>query len=84
MRETSRRILEAEAARFGVPLGRAKVLQRRARGGSPVHVMAAADELVRHMAATEADPFGGGSPLMVLARAGALALVNRAETAGTA
>jgi hypothetical protein len=49
-----------------------------------VHVMAAADELVRHMPATEADPLGEGSPLMVLARAGALALVNRVETAGTA
>ena len=46
--------------------------------------MAAADELVRHMAATEADPLGQGSPLMVLARAGALALVNRVETTGTA
>ena len=84
LRETARRILEAEAARFGVPLGRAEVLQRRARGGSPVHVMAAAGELVRHMAAAEADPLGEGSPLMVLARAGALALVNRVETAGAA
>jgi hypothetical protein len=46
--------------------------------------MAAADELVRHMAATGADPLGEGSPLMVLARAGALALVNRVETAGAA
>ena len=40
MRETARRILEAEAARLGVALGRAEVLQRRARGGPPVHVMA--------------------------------------------
>jgi hypothetical protein len=41
--------------------------------------MAAADELVRHLAATEADPLAEDSPLLVLARAGALALVNRVE-----
>jgi hypothetical protein len=41
--------------------------------------MAAGDELVRHLAATEADPLGEDSPLMILARAGALALVSRLE-----
>jgi hypothetical protein len=81
LRETARRILEAEAARFGVPLGRAEVLHRRAQGGSPMHVMAAADELVRHLGAAP-DPLGADSPLMILARAGALALVNRAELYG--
>jgi hypothetical protein len=45
LRDTARRILEAEAARFGVPLGRSQVLRRRARGGPAMHVMAAADEL---------------------------------------
>jgi hypothetical protein len=42
LRDTARRILEAEAARSGVPLGRAEVLRRRARGGPAVHVLAAA------------------------------------------
>jgi hypothetical protein len=83
LRETARRILQAEAARFGVSLEPADVLLRRARGGSQMHVMAAGYELVRHLAASEADPLGKDSPLMVLARAGALALVNRVENAGT-
>jgi hypothetical protein len=82
LRETARRILEAEAVRFGVPLGREEVLRHRARDGSAMHVMAAADELVRHLAA-EPDPLGEDSPLMVLARAGALALVSRVEAAGS-
>ena len=45
--------------------------------------MAAADELVRHLTATETDPLGEHSPLMVLARAGALALVSRVDAAGS-
>jgi hypothetical protein len=81
LRETARRILEAEAARFGVSLEPAEVPLRRGRGGSAMHVVAAGDELVRHLAATEPDPLAEDGPLMVLARAGALALVNRAEVA---
>ena len=80
LRDTARRILEAEAARFGVPLGRAAVLRCQAAGGPAVHVMAAAGELVRHLGAA-ADPLSPDRPLMVLARAGALALVNRVELA---
>jgi hypothetical protein len=53
-----------------VPLGRAEVRRRRARGGPAMHVLAAAD------------PLGRDSPLIVLARAGALALVNRVELDG--
>ena len=56
LRETARRILQAQAARFGVSLEPAEVLLRRGRGGSTMHVVAAGDELVRHLAATEADP----------------------------
>ena len=78
LRDTARRILEAEATRSGVPPGRTEVLRRRARGGPAMHVLAAADELVRHLGAA-ADPLGQDSPLIVLARAGALALVNRVE-----
>jgi hypothetical protein len=76
LRDTARRILEAEATRSGVPLGRTEVPRRRARGGPAMHVLAAADELVRHLGAA-ADPLGQDSPLIVLARAGALALMNR-------
>jgi hypothetical protein len=79
LRQTARRILEAEAARFGVPPG-----PGQSRGGSPVHVMAAGHALVRHLAATVADPLGEDSPLMVLARAGTLTLVSRVETVETA
>jgi len=82
LRQTARRILEADAARFGVSLEPAEVLLRRGRSGSTMHVMAAGHELVRHLAATEVDPLAEDSPLMVLARAGALALVNRVEVAG--
>jgi len=48
-----------------------------------MHVMAAADELVRHLAAAS-DAAGEDSPLVVLARAGALALMNRVELDGAA
>jgi hypothetical protein len=47
-----------------------------------VHVIAAGDELVRHLGAA-ADPLGADSPLLVLARVGALALVNRVELAAS-
>ena len=63
-----------------MPFGREEFLRRGTRGGSTMHVMAAADELVRHLAA-EADPLREHSSLMVLARAGALALVTRVELA---
>ncbi len=62
----------------------ADVLLRRARGGSEVHIMAAAYELVTHLAATEADAPSEDNPLMVLARAGALALMSRIELDGAA
>ena len=82
LREAARRILLAEAGKHGVRLGRSEVLRRRARGGPPMHVMAAADELVRHLSA-EADPLGEHSSLVVLARAGALALMNRIDLDGS-
>jgi hypothetical protein len=81
LRHTAQRILQAEAGKLGVPLGRCEVLRRRARGGSPRHIMAAADELVRHLGAGE-EPLGEHSSLMVLARAGALALMSRIELVG--
>jgi hypothetical protein len=50
-------------------------------GEPEVHVTAAADELVRHLAA-QPGALGGGSPLMALAQAGAPAMVTRAEMDG--
>ena len=47
-----------------------------------MHVMAAANELIRHLGA-EPDPLGEHSSLMVLARAGTLALMNRIELNGS-
>jgi hypothetical protein len=47
-----------------------------------VHITAAAGELVKHLAA-EPDALTGESPLPVLARAGAQALVSRIELDGT-
>jgi hypothetical protein len=83
LREAARRILEAEAARFGVSLEIADVPRRRDRGDSPIHVMAAANELVRFLSAV-AYPLGENSPLMVLARARALVLLSMVEPDGNA
>jgi len=55
LRKAAQRILKAEAERFRASLDPADVLLRRAAGGPEVHVMAAADELVAHLMATEAD-----------------------------
>jgi hypothetical protein len=41
--------------------------------------MAAAEELVAHLVATEADPAGDGSALLVRAYAGVQALMTRIE-----
>ena len=44
-----------------------------------MHIMAAAHDLVAHLAATGADPLAEDSPVMVLARAGALAFMSKVE-----
>jgi hypothetical protein len=44
--------------------------------------MAAACELVEHLVAAEADPLTENSPVMVLARVGALALMTKLELDG--
>jgi hypothetical protein len=49
-----------------------------------MHIMAVAYELAEHLVAAEADPLSEDSPLMVLARAGALALMSRIELDGPA
>jgi hypothetical protein len=62
-----------------VPLNPGEALERRARRGSEPHIMAAAHELIEHLVAAEADPLCEDSPVLVLARAGALALMSRIE-----
>ena len=44
--------------------------------------MAAADELVRQLAATEHGPLCEDSPVLILARVGALALMTRIKLDG--
>ena len=61
LRQMARRFLESEARRLGVLLDPAEVLVRRACGGTEMHVMAAACELIEHLAATEADPLAEDS-----------------------
>jgi hypothetical protein len=82
LRKTACGILQAEAAQFGVSLERADVTRRRAQGGATIHAVAAAEELVRRLASIETDSLGEPSPLMVLARAGARALMSTLEEAG--
>jgi hypothetical protein len=77
--DTAWRILEAEAARLGASLDPADVLARRAEGVPEVHITAAADELLAHLAGTSTDPLADGSAFMTLARIGALAVMARAE-----
>jgi hypothetical protein len=78
LRKLARRFLEVDAAHLGVPLDLASVLARRAEGVPEVHVTGAAEELVRHLAA-QPDALSEDSALMTLARAGAEAMVSRAE-----
>ena len=78
LRELARRFLEADAGHLGVPLDRASVMVRRAEGVPEMHVTGAADELVRHVAA-KPDALNDGGALMMLAYAGALAMVTRVE-----
>lgn len=78
LRDLARRFLESEAGHLGVPLDEASILARRAEGVPEVHVTAAADELVRHLAA-QPGALSDGSALMALANVGAQALVTRAE-----
>ena len=53
-------------------------MARRAEGVPEVHVTAAADELVRHLAA-QPDALSDGSALMMLAYPGALTMVTRTD-----
>ncbi len=79
LRQTARRIPEAEAKRFGVSLDTGDVLLRRAEGGPELHVVAAAEELLMHLMAGD-NPLADDSGPPVLARVGAQTLMTRVET----
>jgi hypothetical protein len=53
LRALATEILRAEAAHLGVSLDAADVLLRRAEGVPAVHLTAAADQLLAHLAAIE-------------------------------
>ena len=75
-------ILQAEAAYLGVSLNAADVLLRRAEGAPVVHLAAAADQLLEHLAAIEGTTLPDQGILAVLARAGAQLLVSGIELDG--
>jgi hypothetical protein len=78
LRHDAGRFLKSETARMGVSLEPADVLLRRAEGVPEAHIMAAADELLRHLAGGP-DPLSEDSGLVVLVHAGALALLSKIE-----
>ena len=73
LRALATEILQAEAA---------DVLLRRAEGAPAVHVAAAADQLLEHLAAIEGTTLPDQGILAVLARAGAQLLVSGIELDG--
>ena len=72
-------ILQAEAAHLGVSLDAADVLVRRAAGAPAVHLTAAADQLLEHLAAIEGTTLPDQGILAVLARAGAQLFLSGIE-----
>ena len=75
-------LLQAEAAHLGVSLDTADVLVRRAEGAPAVHLTAAADQLLEHLAAIEGTTVPDQGIIAVLARAGAQVLVCGIELDG--
>ena len=72
-------ILEAEARHLGVLLDAGSVLTRRAEGMPALHLIAAADQLLEHLAAIEGTTVPDQGVIAVLARAGAQLLVSGIE-----
>jgi hypothetical protein len=70
LRTLAREILQAEAAYLGVSLDAADVLVRRADGVPALHVAAAADQLLEHLAAIKGTILPDQGIVAVLARAG--------------
>jgi hypothetical protein len=82
LRALATEILQAEAAHLGVSLNAADVLLRRTEGAPAVHLTAAADQLLEHLAAIEGTIVPDQGILAVLARAGAQLLVSGIELDG--
>lgn len=82
LRALAAEILQAQAAHLGVSLDAADVLARRAGGAPALHLTAAADQLLGHLAAIEGTTLPVQGILAVLARAGARLLVSGIELDG--
>lgn len=82
LRALAREILDAEARHLGVSLESVDVLLRRAEGTPAVHLTAAADQLLKHLAAIEGTAPVDHGIIAVLARAGAQLLVSGIELGG--
>jgi hypothetical protein len=83
LRALATEILQAEVAHLGVSLNAADVLLRRAEGAPAVHLTAAADQLLGHLAAIEGTTLPDQGILAVLVRAAARLLVSGIELDGT-
>jgi hypothetical protein len=82
LRALAGEILEAEARHLGVSLAAADVLMRRAEGAPAVHLTAAAEQLLEHLAAIEGTALPDQGIIAVLARTGAQLLVSAIELDG--
>jgi hypothetical protein len=82
LRALAREILDAEAAHLGVSLDAADVLLRRTEGAPAMHITAAADQLLEHLAAIEGTALTDQGIIAVLLRAGAQLLVSGIELGG--
>ena len=85
LREPARRFLEAvdKARHLDVPLDADSVMARRAEGVPALHLTAAADQLLEHLAAIEGITLPEQGIIAVLAHAGAQLLVSGIELAGS-
>jgi len=82
LRALAREILQAEARHLGVSLDAADVLLRRPGGVPAVHITAAADQLLEHLAAIEGTTLPDQGIIAVLAHAAAQLLVSGIELDG--
>lgn len=81
LRALAREILEAEARYMGVSLDAADVLLRRAEGAPALHLTAAANQLLEHLASIEGTAPADHGVIAVLARAAAQTLMSGIELA---
>jgi hypothetical protein len=84
LRALAREILEAGARHRGVSLDAADVLLCRTEGAPAVHITAAADQLLEHLAAAEGPTLPEQGIVAVLPRAGAQLLMSGIELDGSA